>query len=303
MKILSHRKPVADGPGTVKLIPVESDDLWVVYNLIAVGDKIRAPTVRKILINKPDKESCDSVEAALLKQKKNKSDRVALVLEIKVEKIDYDKQVSVLHASKALGSSAADVAVILMQKGLANLLLVGNNMTTTRSKIETPIPRKHGNEIIGTKKRDMKSIIENKSRIILAHSSSGFKHSLKDLLDDPSVKNMIKDTKAAMEVRALKDFFAMLSKDSNRVCYGTKHIEIAHERLAIQTLLITDELFRNSDVLTRQKYIKLVDSVKDAGGIVHIFSSMHVSGEQLAQLTGIAAILRFPLPELEDIEM
>uniref|UniRef100_A0A1B0D4Z0 Uncharacterized protein n=2 Tax=Phlebotomus papatasi TaxID=29031 RepID=A0A1B0D4Z0_PHLPP len=27
---------------------------------------------------------------------------------------------------------------------------------------------------------------------------------------------------------------------------------------------------------------------------------MHVSGEQLAQLTGIAAILRFAMPELED---
>jgi protein pelota len=29
---------------------------------------------------------------------------------------------------------------------------------------------------------------------------------------------------------------------------------------------------------------------------------MHASGEQLNQLTGIAAILRFPLPDLEDAE-
>jgi protein pelota len=34
-----------------------------------------------------------------------------------------------------------------------------------------------------------------------------------------------------------------------------------------------------------------------------IFSSMHVSGEQLKQLSGIAALLRFPLPELEDQEI
>lgn len=27
---------------------------------------------------------------------------------------------------------------------------------------------------------------------------------------------------------------------------------------------------------------------------------MHVTGEQLGQLTGIAAVLRFPLPEMED---
>jgi hypothetical protein len=33
-----------------------------------------------------------------------------------------------------------------------------------------------------------------------------------------------------------------------------------------------------------------------------IFSSSHVSGEQLLQVSGVAAILRFPLPELEDME-
>ena len=27
---------------------------------------------------------------------------------------------------------------------------------------------------------------------------------------------------------------------------------------------------------------------------------MHVTGEQLGQLSGIAAVLRFPLPEMED---
>lgn len=29
---------------------------------------------------------------------------------------------------------------------------------------------------------------------------------------------------------------------------------------------------------------------------------MHVSGEQLNQITGVAAILRFPLPEIENDE-
>lgn len=37
--------------------------------------------------------------------------------------------------------------------------------------------------------------------------------------------------------------------------------------------------------------------------VVQIFSGLHVSGEQLNQLSGIAAILRFPLPELEDTEI
>ena len=47
----------------------------------------------------------------------------------------------------------------------------------------------------------------------------------------------------------------------------------------------------------------LVDGVIEAGGEALVFSSMHVSGEQLAQLTGIAAILRFPLEELADTDI
>ena len=31
-----------------------------------------------------------------------------------------------------------------------------------------------------------------------------------------------------------------------------------------------------------------------------MFSSLHVSGEQLSLLSGVAAILRYPLPELDD---
>lgn len=377
MKVV-HRDLVPNGPGSVKMIPVDSEDLWFAYNLIATGDWVMSRTVRKVL-----RETAGGRDA----------ERVALKLEIKVEAIDYDKEGSVLRIrgkntlenehvkigqfhtlelelqrpfvlrkkiwdSLALDvlrqasdpGASADLAVVLMQEGLANILLVGKSMTSTRSRIETSIPRKHGPAIAGyesalkkffenvlqaflkhvdfnvvrcaviaspgftkeqfhrhlmleAERRQLRPIIENKSRIILVHTSSGYKHSLREVLDAPNVMSMIKDTKAAQEVRALKDFFNMLSNDPARACYGPKHVEIAHERMAVQTLLITDDLFRNSDVITRQKYVGLVNSVKNSGGTAHIFSSMHVSGEQLAQLTGIAAILRFPLPDLEDIEM
>ena len=43
-----------------------------------------------------------------------------------------------------------------------------------------------------------------------------------------------------------------------------------------------------------------MSDVEDMGGQVIIFSGMHVAGEQLNQMTGVAAILRFPLPDLAD---
>jgi hypothetical protein len=48
------------------------------------------------------------------------------------------------------------------------------------------------------------------------------------------------------------------------------------------------------------RFVELVDNVKDSGGKAHILSTMHVSGEQLMKLTGIAAILRFPVYDIDE---
>ncbi|XP_053987891.1 protein pelota [Hylaeus volcanicus] len=149
-------------------------------------------------------------------------------------------------------------------------------------------------------KTDNKPIIENKSKFLLVHSSSGFKHSLKEILAEPAVMSRISETKAAGEVKALETFFTVLQTDPSRAFYGKKHINKAIEAQAIETLLISDKLFRCQDVDVRKEYVEIVENVRDSGGDVKIFSSLHVSGEQLEQVTGIAAVLRFPMPELED---
>jgi protein pelota len=76
----------------------------------------------------------------------------------------------------------------------------------------------------------------------------------------------------------------------------------ANEDKAVACLMVTDSLFRAADVPTRKSYIALVEEVKDNGGEVLIFSSSHVSGEQLAQLSGVAALLRFPLPDMNSFD-
>ncbi|KAH7543430.1 hypothetical protein FEM48_Zijuj02G0183200 [Ziziphus jujuba var. spinosa] len=381
---------VPDGPGSVKMIPVDSDDLWKVLREAASGGRDAERVKLKLEIKVEEVADYDKVGSILRIRGKNilENEYVKIgafhTLELELHrpfvlrKDIWDSFALNVLQQASDPAASADLAVVLMQEGLAHILLVGKRaylwgfpfyengssldkdkpscwllMTTTRSRIETSIPRKHGPAIAGyesvlllllllffcfeqaflkhvdfnvvrcaviaspgftkdqfhrhllleAERRQLRAIIENKSRIILVHTTSGYKHSLREVLDAPNVMNMIKDTKAAQEVRALDDFFSMLSNDPARACYGPKHVEVAHERMAVQTLLITDDLFRNADIASRQKYVNLVNSVKDSGGTVHIFSSMHVSGEQLAQITGIAAILRFPLPDLEDIEM
>jgi len=147
-------------------------------------------------------------------------------------------------------------------------------------------------------KLEQKVITENKSKFLLVHSSSGFKHSLQEVLSDPAISNRLSDTKATSEVRALESFYTMLQNEPDRAFYGIDHVEKANEMLAIETLLVTDDLFRSQDINTRKRFINLVESVRDNNGDAKIFSSLHVSGEQLSLLSGVAAILRFPLPDL-----
>ncbi|CAB3401866.1 unnamed protein product [Caenorhabditis bovis] len=141
---------------------------------------------------------------------------------------------------------------------------------------------------------------EQRAKFLLTHSSSGFKHALKEVLETPQVAARLSETKAQAEVKALNQFLELMSTEPERAFYGYNHVNTANKELAIETLLLSDSLFRSQDIETRRKYVKLAESVREQNGKVHIFSSMHVSGEQLAQLTGCAAILRFPMPDLED---
>ncbi|KAL5155441.1 Protein PELOTA 1 [Glycine soja] len=143
------------------------------------------------------------------------------------------------------------------------------------------------------RKSRMRSIEENQSRIMVVAGGD----SLEKVMGDRAVMELVKDKKVA----AFRELWEMVCDDSDRACYGPAEVERAREMRAIETLLITDDLYRNEDVETRKKYASLVKSVKEGGGKALVYSSMHVSAPQLAQLTGVAAILRFPLPELEDV--
>jgi len=147
-----------------------------------------------------------------------------------------------------------------------------------------------------------RNIISNKGKIVILHSSSPHKHSLKDVLEDQSMSKLIEDTKAVEETRALNNFFDMLNTDEDKAIYGLKHVETAIENGAIDTLLISDSLFRSNDVQLRRKYSAMVERVKKSGSKVYIFSSMHVSGEQLSQLGSIAAICKFAITVEESVD-
>eukprot|EP00191_Tetraselmis_sp_GSL018_P023381 CAMPEP_0177625200 /NCGR_PEP_ID=MMETSP0419_2-20121207/29956_1 /TAXON_ID=582737 /ORGANISM="Tetraselmis sp., Strain GSL018" /LENGTH=556 /DNA_ID=CAMNT_0019126097 /DNA_START=340 /DNA_END=2013 /DNA_ORIENTATION=- len=552
MKLLSE-KFVKDGAGDVKVIPEETEDLWQAYNLVRQGDVLTATTFRKV-----SREKGNSVETERVKVKLSlevdsvdfdpegaeirvsgrnltESEHVRLgayhtvTLDLnrafQLHKAEWDALDVERLRDACDPAKSADLAVLLVTDGLANLVLVGKSCTLTRAKIEHSLPRKHGAASAGYDKalqkfndaclqavlkhvdfsivrclviagpgfvkenvksyldaevrssarsrgaiaapppfgigrtvlggshalsalwarhdflsccaptlcagiglfdqslranqspfavhaepvtgasepkavadlrgsqadsgpsriarlsgdpfpagpacsltgeggaalrrnsavsrhnadlqavrQDIRSLIQNREKIVLAPASSAYKHSLKEVLGASGIGDQIKDTMASREVKALGDFQAMLSNCPARAFYGPGHVNAAAELGAVQTLLITDGVFRVNDIQKRRAITRLVEGcravvcaargmppadsrswcvkraglvhsgilnhdlvrvagVREAGGEVLIFSTMHVSGQQLEKLTGIAAILRFPLEELEDEEL
>jgi len=145
-------------------------------------------------------------------------------------------------------------------------------------------------------------ILQKKSSFVSVHASCVHKQALKELLADEQVQKSIANTKAAAHLKALEEFYMMVQKEPDRVCYGPKQVHEAVEKCAVQTLMVVDSLFRNANVKLRRQYVDMVETARDQGASCQIFSSQHVSGEQLQQLSGIAGILRFPLPEIGDID-
>jgi len=164
-------KEISKEGGRVKLVPQDAEDLWTVYNLVSVGDSLRAETLRKV----SSETSTGTVS----------SERLRITLTIQVETIDFDATTPMLRlkgknivenehvkmgayhtleletnraftlAKPGWDSIAAnlveeacdltrraDLAAVVMQEGLAYVCLITSSMTLTRQRIEMSIPRK-----------------------------------------------------------------------------------------------------------------------------------------------------------------
>ncbi|KAK3725866.1 Translation factor pelota [Vermiconidia calcicola] len=141
-------------------------------------------------------------------------------------------------------------------------------------------------------------------KITVAHSASAHLHSLSEVLSSSAVTSKLSDTKFARETQLMDRFFDLMRNDDARAWYGPKECEAAVERGAVGkgggVLLISNALFRSQDINTRRRWVQLVDEVKDQGGEVRVLSSMHESGKRLEGLGDIAAILTYPIENVDE---
>ncbi|QEU58604.1 Dom34 [Kluyveromyces lactis] len=148
-----------------------------------------------------------------------------------------------------------------------------------------------------------KKILANTSKFLVAHCSTGYLQGIDEVLKDPAYKHKLEDAKNSKEALVMDEFLDHLNKDDFKAWYGEHEITKAAELAAIDTLLISDSWMRSDDVNVRKKSLNLINEVEQTGGKAYIFSSLHNIGEELDRLTGLACILKYPVPDLdEDID-
>lgn len=145
-------------------------------------------------------------------------------------------------------------------------------------------------------------LAKSKSKFLAVHASSGFLHSLTEALNDPTVREQLADTRYGREVKVMDRFFKSLNDDDMRAWYGPDEVEKAARLNAVETLMVTDSLFRSSDVHERKRFVALCEEIESQGREVLVFSSLHASGEQLDSVSGVACILLYPVDLDEDEE-
>jgi len=109
---------------------------------------------------------------------------------------------------------------------------------------------------------------------------------LQELLDKS--EDLLAKEEVTQEKNLMKKFFDLLAKTPGKVAYGEAEVKKAFERGAVSTLLLSEV---NSD----KKIIEFEELAQNTGAELKLISVETREGQQLKDLSGIAALLRFEL--------
>ncbi len=154
----------------------------------------------------------------------------------------------------------------------------------------------------GSTKEKLAEILKNKvpkskNLLILEHVSTGTVSGIYEALNRGIIERIASEIRLNREIQLMDDIMRHLGKDTGKAVYGWTEINRAVQFGAVETLLVLDKLFREAEPEERRKMETIMRQVEKQAGTVEIFSAEHQAGKQLEGLGGIAALLRFSLPE------
>ena len=104
-----------------------------------------------------------------------------------------------------------------------------------------------------------------------------------------------KQMRIVVETEVLEEVMKRLGKGEATVTYGLEKVDNAAEMGAIETLIVADTMLREAGEEQRLHLERLMRDVEQRRGSITVVSTEHEAGAKLLALSGIAALLRFPV--------
>lgn len=155
--------------GPVRLTLEDEDDVWMLVSLLTIGDSLKAVTTRKVAVgsgSEMDRKKLSmaikitkidyefGAQSAIRVSGTNLTESEWVMLgqfhthivsvgsDVTLTKSDWDSQHLATLATLAEQQCSGDLAVVLLQEGIANILLVGSARTVLVAKVNKAIVKK-----------------------------------------------------------------------------------------------------------------------------------------------------------------
>ena len=223
--------------------------------------------------------------------------------------------------------------LVTIEDGVAELFLVADFGIREAVRVRTSISRKRGDQkSYDATMRDffsnvgiaIRSQLEQNEVAIIVVAGPGFvKDHFSEFLRDMKIKGLppvsveslnsigfpgakeilfrgviskaIEGLKLEVETQLIESLIEHISKGDGLGAYGNKEVKAAVEYGAVEHLLITDKKLREGDHDQRKWMDNLIRNTEKTRGQFHIVSTDHPAGDQLQNLGGVGAILRFKI--------
>ena len=159
---------------------------------------------------------------------------------------------------------------------------------------------------VGYVKSDFVSFLNNeaaevaKSVLDVKSVNTGGVAGINEALRSGVLLKAMKHLRIAEETEIVEEALKRLGKGEFTIVYGFEEVERATKLGAVEKLILADSLLRESSDEKRLAIEEIMKEAEKKRGSVMVISTGHEAGAKLVALSGIAALLRFPISQNAD---
>jgi protein pelota len=118
---------------------------------------------------------------------------------------------------------------------------------------------------------------------------------VREVMNRGTFAKVMEQSALAQDTRLIDELLSRLASKPNLIAYGVEEVGKAVDRGAVETLMISEKLFKELDHDKRRQIESTCKKAERYQGKIFFVGSAHEKGRQLIGLGGIAALLRFAI--------